>query len=241
LAAEDSGISLLDRVADNSDEASAGLEGGSRPTGLTFVPSNLPATFEDAFTRPDGSIGNGWAEKSPGVMALSGGSVVQTTRGASYTDSTLLRPTSAVDIELAVTLTFSSDVASWGYLFARAVDSPPGLTSYGLQLNGASVSLAVMHAGLNEAGVGFGSSGTLAHSDFAAPLPPGSVYRLYLRVTGIDPVSLDGAVFRADGTPIVSLSAQDASSGRIVEPGNFGVGAVAVGTRWDDFRETDLP
>ncbi len=216
----------------SSSSGGTGLDpdGGLPADGGSDAPSGDVAFF-DPFGRPDSpSIGNGWLEKTD-RFDIAGGTVRQSGVG-SYRDLIVRRPAAedVLDVELSVDVVNDKKDGDPG-LYARmqpGSDTPNQLTSY-------TMYVYTDYAYIDRDD---GTGGTeLASAAIAPALPLGAKYSLTFRVTGTNPVKLEGTVRDAAGNVVASFGAQDGSAKRIATPGGVGFGSGdADGARFDDFR-----
>jgi hypothetical protein len=194
-------------------------------------------TFTDDFSRPDGTLGNGWIMKTPSAFSLAGGAVQQN-QGGIYRNLFNSRPASedALDVLAQVTVTFPVMTADPG-LFARiqpGSDVTNHFVAYSVYPDGANN----LYVSRDDGDV-FIDQGS---SVISPPLVPGESYRLSLQVTGTNPVQLTGSIAHLDGTVIATITANDGSAKRITTPGSVGFGSSAsIPGRWDDFKRITLP
>jgi hypothetical protein len=242
-------ISEGGRPTPSSDAGGGSLDpppGGSRGTdgavgGTTdggFEASAQVPDFADSFDRADGTtIGNGWIEKSDS-FSLVGGAVVQGAVG-DFTNFLLWRPISepATNVEISVDVTYGDTAEPDPSLFARiqpsseAENEIDAYTFYTWENRTAVIDRLDPNTGF----------ATLASGDLSPQPAKGQTFRLFFRVTGDNPVRLEGSVLKPDGTVVASLSAADGTSMRITAPGRIGFGSGrAQGTRWDNFTRIDL-
>jgi hypothetical protein len=215
------------------------------PAPYVFVPSAKTPSFEDVFSRPDApSIGNGWVEKTAGAFDLFGGQVRHVALGNDYTNVVVTRPASELGFDNEISATFTyADVFDDPTLYVRAqpdVDQSDRLTAYFLQVR--TVDLSV---GRQTYTATTSASSPLAGPEASITLLPslvvGRSYRMVVRVTGKDPVMLEGALVSSDGVIIRSTRGTDSSSLRLTLPGRVGFSShQGAGARWDDFRRIDL-
>jgi len=194
-------------------------------------------TFSDDFSRPDGTLGNGWIEKTAGAFSLVGGAAQQN-QGGIYRNLFISRPAAedVLDVLAQVTVTFPATGADPG-LFARIQPGSDVINHF--------VAYSVYPDGANNLYVSR-DDGTMfidqGSSVISPPLLVGQSYRLSLQVTGTDPVQLVGSIAHLDGTVIATITANDGSTKRLTTPGSVGFGSSAsVGGRWDDFKRVTLP
>lgn len=232
------GSSSGDPASGSSSSSSSSSSGGTTisPDGgdVADAGSDAPSvetTFFDAFERPDGpTIGNGWTEKTD-RFAIAGGAVRQSGLG-SYRDLIVRRPPSedALDVELSIAVVHDQKDGDPG-LYARI---QPGSDAPN-QLIGYTMYTYTDYAYIDRDD---GTTGTeLASAPITPALPLGTKYSFSFRVTGTNPVKLEGVVRDAAGNVVAAFGAQDGSAKRITTPGGVGFGSGdADGARFDDFR-----
>ncbi len=191
----------------------------------------VDALLFDAFERPDGpTIGNGWTEKTD-RFSIVAGAVRQSGLG-SYRDQIVRRPATedALDVEVSIAVVHDRQDGDPG-LYVRmqpGSDAPNQLVGY------------TMYAYTDYAFIDRddGTTGTeLASAPITPALPLGTKYSFSFRVTGTNPVKLEGVVRDAAGNVVAAFGAQDGSAKRIATPGGVGFGSGdADGARFDDFR-----
>lgn len=201
----------------------------------TFAPSIKAPFFVDHFDRTDGPVVNDWFVKTPGMFVISGGKVAQTAYIGNYTDSLALRPESSLDVEISSLVAYSDECCPWVLLTTRAqpdADLPNAITAYRAVLNPGLIRVERTGAAPTEI--------TLGQLVLPIHLAVGENYRLTLRVTGTDVVTVEGDVQKADGTEMGYVKATDEAPARIVKPGRSGFGGGGPGSTWDDFQITNL-
>lgn len=230
-------------TADSSTFDATGVDSSRGIDGSVagFEPTTLPPTFADDFQRADGAPGNGWTTKAGG-FTVTGGGLRETSKSTAYSEPLFLRSDSVLDVEVSVTMTFGSDIASWRGLIARAQPSslePGTIETYWLKVNAASISVDRFSA--TPTNTSFGPGTDVAK--FSPQLAPGQTVRLTLRVRGSAPVTLEGAAVSMDGNVLGHVHGEDTSATAIASPGIVGISGVPSvdTTTWDDFRWTALP
>ncbi len=215
----------------NTDSATFETKKDAVPT-YAFAPSVSPVVFSDDFERSDGALGNGWFAKHPS-LAIFGGEAHQSAN-LSNADALALHSDSLLDTEIAASITLGDEAGSWHALFARAqepLSSEPGhINAYMLGFNAVQVFVGVYK---RDASGGIGPGGCL--STFSTSLVVGQTYRAILRVSGRDPVALEAAVLRTDGSLIGGVRCDDSGPYRIVTGGRSGFGSGSRNTRFDEF------
>jgi hypothetical protein len=206
--------------------------------------------FYDAFDRPDAeSIGNGWIEKTPTAFRLADEQVaLETTNGLDFRDNLVYRPLdeSLLDVEVSTVLNFYTD-EPFGYpqlhMRVQAGDVATGgsLTSYAVFVDSADP-LAPQLTVNRIDGPGFGPS----QSEPIVPAPiDNATYRLRGRVTGTDPVVVEGwfEVWIAPEWQVVTTATfDDATAQRLTDPGTVGMSGHLELQHFqlDDFTYDDL-
>ncbi len=179
----------------------------------------MKPAFEDAFGRADDqTIGNGWNEKTPSAFSLVGGAVKQTEVG-NYRNMIVGRLEQVVDTTLSIEASFENFDAD-PTLMARLQSASTTVGS----LVGYSFYAYVDHAYIDRE-EGTDPPTELASIAIEPKLDIGAKYRLTFKVTGTNPVKLEGSVTKLDGTPIISFSANDASAKRITAGGGYAFGS----------------
>lgn len=181
--------------------------------------SSRAAFFVDDFERADGPVGNGWRDGTEGTFALSGGAAVCTTGvGARPADASLIRDVAPSDVEACavVQLAAEDEVA----IFLRGA----GSNSYRAFLSSSQLSLArVIQSGGSQMLMEGGNV-------FLNPLPA-SRYVLCFRVSGVDSVFIEGAVYDVAkmDAPLFSARMTDSDNARLKTPGYAGLAAKLPG------------
>lgn len=180
-------------------------------------------SFTDDFNRANGPPGNGWSEKTPGRLTISGGYL--TPKGGDFRDGFIYRANDDIaDIEVGVELTFSLPPEGDPQVLARlqraTVTQAGSFDGYLCWVGSAGTAIKVGR----EDGA---SLSMLAQTNFPSPLATGSVHRLRCRVTGQSPVQILGIVEQQTGatwTEISRASFADSSPQRITKSGTVGLG-----------------
>jgi len=218
-----------DDPADAGARADANND-GSPPTDAT---ANDGGPFTDDFGRADDpAIGNNWLEKRADRFGLVNNAVEQLSVG-NYRDNLVWRPAAetTLDVEVTATARIATLVGDPG-VYARLA---PGTASPGM-----FVGYTLYSDGPNNAFVDReeGSAPVeLASVAISPALQVGQTYRYTLKVTGTNPVKLEGTIMRSDGTTIATITVNDSSAKRIVSAGSVGFGSGgSLGARFDDFQ-----
>lgn len=206
--------------------------------------------FFDAFDRPDAAaIGNGWIEKTPGAFRLTEQQVtLETVNGLDFRDNLVHRPAgeSMLEVEVSAVLNFFTD-DPFGYpqLHMRVqpgdVAQGGSLTSYAVFVD-TNDPLAPQLTVNRIDGPGFGPS----QSQPIVPAPiDDAMYRLRGRVTGTDPVVVEGwfEVWVAPQWQVVTTATfEDATPERLTDPGTVGMSGHLELQHFqlDDFAYDDL-
>jgi len=216
-----SGSGEVDTGATVTTGAETGESTGGDPTG-----------FFDPFDRPDGAaLGNGWIEKTPGAFRILDEQVeLESVNGQDFRDNLFYRPLdeSLLDVEVTMTVNFFTD-EPFGYpqmhlrVQAEDIVTPLSLTSYAVFVD--SGDPMVPQLTVNRiAGPDFGP----AVSEPIEPPPvDAETYRLRGRVTGTDPVVLEGFFEVWDGNAWevrTEATLMDAAPDRITTAGTVGAG-----------------
>jgi hypothetical protein len=198
----------------------------------------------DLFDRTDGPPKNGWIERTEGVMAIRNGKLKVETAPPSYRRSILYRPDTenVADVEVSVDVVVPSFKAMFPQIHARVqtstISQPDVLDSYLLYLEEDTnkVHLA-RNRGPNPV--------TIRKTIFlSSPLMAQQAFRLRLRVTGKEPVKVEGFVDRiVDETTSIPLGQEafeDNDSERIQSAGSVGLSTFSysdagAGYTYDNF------
>ncbi len=258
LAALLTGCSLVvsvDGLSGGSDAADGGGTGTLSEAGPNDVPDGAfgdaiadvggggdgaaPA-FTDDFDRADGPPGNGWIEKTPGRLVISGGHLVPTS--GDYRDGFDYRANDDLtDVELGVELAFSMPPEGDPQLLVRlqhaTLAQPGAFDGYVCWIGSAGT---VIKVGRENGG----TLSALAQTSFSSPLATSSVHRLRCRVTGQSPVQIVGIVEKQAGvtwTEVSRASFADSSPQRITKSGTVALGNnTAPVFTFDNFSRTAL-
>ena len=196
--------------------------------------------FTDDFNRADGPPNNGWIEKTPGRLTISGAHLVPTS--GDFRDGFDYRTTDDLtDVELGVELAFSVPPEGDPQLLARlqraTVTQAGAFDGYLCWIGSAGTAIKVGR----ENGA---MLSTLAQTSFSSPLATGSVHRLRCRVTGQSPVQILGIVEQQTGATWVEIaraSFADTTPQRITKSGTVGLGNnTAPVFTFDNFSRTAL-
>ncbi len=230
--------------ADSAIEAKeAAVDAGSVDAGSVDGRGAVPS-FVDPFDRANGSIGNGWLEKSPGVMAIRDGRLRVEGTPADYRRSIVFRPESEniADVEISVDIV----APAWKHMFPQiharvqtaTVLAPDVVDSYLLYME---EDTNKVHIARNR-----GSNGAVIKKTILVPLalPATQSFRLRLRVTGRAPVKVEGFVERVvDESTVITLGQEtfeDSEADRIQTPGSVGLSTFSAsdagsGYTYDNF------
>ena len=221
---------------DHPSASDGGSSSGSSGTSVDAAVDASGPTFVDDFMRPNGTVGNGWLEKTAGALSLVNGAVRQGSTGI-YRNLLVARPSAenVRDVLVQVTISFPALDADPG-LFARiqtGSEIKDRLLGYGVYADGAN-DLFVSR----DDGTAFADLGS---SIITPALEPGAQYRLSLQVTGDSPVHLVASIAKLDGTVLAAITTNDGSGKRFTSAGSVGFGSsVAKNGTWDDFRRVTL-
>jgi hypothetical protein len=233
-----------------ASSSTAASEGGSESsTGPVMTTGDPPATFFDPFDRADSDeLGNGWIEKTPDVFRLLGEQVVlASNNGGNFRDNICYRPfeESLLDVEVTLVFAFLEGLPPSGYpqlhlrVQAETVEDPTSLDSYAVFIDTADPFNLLLTVN-RIAGPGFGNVMTAPVS-----LDESNRYRLRGRVTGIDPVMIEGYLELDTGSDweiMAQTSLLDDDPTRLMKQGTVGlsghddISALAL----DDFGYTEL-
>jgi len=217
-------------TASDTSTGSSATTGDDTSMGSSESTGGPAGEFFDPFDRPnDEDLGNGWIEKTPGAFRLVDEQVeLQSTNGQDFRNNLFYRPLaeSLLDVEAAMVVNFLTD-DPFGYpqlhmrVQAGDVDEPGSLTSYAVFVDSADVTAPQLTVN-RIAGPGFGPAESVA-------IDPNPVdaerYRLRGRVTGTDPVIVEGFFeVQIDGAWEVRAQAMlvDDADARIVTAGTVG-------------------
>lgn len=224
-----------DTDAENARGRSTTVSETTTEAGAPLEPSKEEPSFLDAFTRANNAdLGNGWNKKSSKFSLVN--NAVQQTGTGSYADLIVRRPASeaALDVEISADFTFGVADDSDPSLYARMTnsDAPDTLTGYTF-----FVTRRFMALDREEGNTG----ASIVEAGLDPELEEGATYHFTLRVKGTDPVELEGAITKSDGTPVKTVRGTDASANRLKTAGQIGFGSGrAVDGRWDNFKRIDL-
>jgi hypothetical protein len=242
-------LPLPNRAPDSTQTPEGGSSGSpdagdtrrddSGTTGVTdagFEATTTPPAFTDLFNRADNAdVGNGWVEKSDN-FSISANSVLQTGTG-SYLNLLVWRPADAASLNVEVSMDFT---------YGAGADTDPALYA---RLQPTSSQVGTMsgysfYSYPDQIGIDR-EDGTLATpmaKDTIAPaLVEGQTYHFVFRVTGTNPVHLQGALSQG-ATTLKTLAFDDTAAGRIMVKGVTGFGSgKGDGSRFDNFKRVDLP
>ncbi len=211
-----------------------GSDAGAPPPEVDSGATQNP-TFTDDFARANGTVGNGWVERTPGAFGLNSGAVQQGTTGP-VPNMLVLRPAGedVANVEVSVLVKMSGQQDADPGLVARV--QPTGtnqLSGYNLSLGGPAV--AFIDRGEGDK---FSELGSFALSPAIAA---GDVVRMVFKVTGDNPVKLEASVVDANNVVRGSTMITDPAPNRITAAGSVGFGGTAcVGARYDDFKRVTL-
>ena len=225
-------------MAVSATETSIGSLSATESTGRGTSEGTTESTgspvedFFDPFDRANSAdLGNGWIEKTPGAFRILDEQVeLDTVNGGDFRNNLFYRPLaeSLLDVEASIVVNFMTD-DPFGYpqlhlrVQADDVGTAGSLTSYAVFVDSDDV-LAPQLTVNRIAGPGFGPSESM-------PIEPPPVdierYRLRGRVTGTDPVMVEG-FFEVEIDGSWEVRAQtllvDAAADRITQAGTVGGG-----------------
>ncbi|TMI95192.1 MAG: hypothetical protein E6H01_14530 [Bacillati bacterium ANGP1] len=212
---------------------------------LAAVPAAHAQQFFDDFNRPDSvDIGNGWVEKTPGAFSLAGNQVIKAPTSTGFADNLVYRPSgeNMLDGEASVEVRFNSMPPGYAQVFVRGqtstianagvfdgyllyTDNDPGRALLDRIENGgfAPLTQITINPGLNTV----------------------DTFRLRLRATGINPVTLAAIVERFTGTSwtvIGQATVNDTAPTRFATAGSVGfTGFIEGGVyTYDNFTGTSF-
>jgi hypothetical protein len=230
-ASSDASSTVAVSATDDGTAATGPSTDGEGSTAAETTTGGNAGAFYDAFDRPDAAaIGNGWIEKTPAAFLLADQQVsLETANGLDFRDNLVYRPLaeSMLDVEVSMVLNFYTD-EPFGYpqLHMRVqpgdVAEGGSLTSYAVFVDSAEP-LAPQLTVNRIDGPGFGPAESVP---IVPPPVDNAMYRLRGRVTGTDPVVIEGwfEVWIAPAWEVVTTATfDDASAGRLTEPGTVGM------------------
>jgi hypothetical protein len=260
----DETLSATDPSADADSTTAAVTASAGSDTSTTTAPTTTAATdmgssestggptgdFLDEFDRPDAAVlGNGWIEKTAGAFMVVDEHVeLEMVDGQDFRNNLFYRPLSEslLEVEASVVVDFVAD-EPFGFpqlhlrVQADDVDVQGSLTSYAVFVD--TDDPLVPRLTVNRiAGPGFGPAQSIA---IEPPPVDAETYRLRGRVTGTDPVLVEGwfEVSTDAGWDVrAETSLLDTAADRIVEAGTLGAGGHVELHHFalDDFAYTDL-
>ncbi|MDJ0711368.1 MAG: IPT/TIG domain-containing protein [Woeseiaceae bacterium] len=186
--------------------------GGSNPYPFLVVEPNNSYFLDNFNTGDSPNIGNNWTEKNPEAFEIRNNAVTGVATDEVYRDNIVYRPASEDRRDVELSFEFVRQPGfNFAQLHARATRATIGvedlLESYILYVE----DYLTPNSGLAFAiGPDLVTTGECIIDlfPFSAPLQPGERYRLRFRVTGANPVRLDGFLDWFDGTTWQSLMAQ---------------------------------
>jgi hypothetical protein len=211
-------------------------------------PAGTP-DFVDAFDRADApAVGNAWLEKTPNIFGIQGGAVMQRASAQPYWNTFVARPAgeAVLDLELSADITYPGSFASTGQtgqeddlpdpaLYARIQPDSAQVDSFTCYAFYASPDLAGITREVQR------DSEFLSTGPISPPLQPGQKVHFVFRVTGTNPVALEGVLTTPDGTVLKTISTTDTGASRIAQGGSFGFGSdVGPGLVFDAIRRVQL-
>lgn len=219
--------------------------GGGESNVQTFTVASVGGDLMDDFQRPDGAtIGNGWIEKQAGAFSLANGEAAKNSTSSGYLDNIVYRPASedVLNVEASAELRFNTSI--WGYpqilvrVQGNSVATNDRLDGYILYVNNNDSQLILGRQRDNSFVV------PLSSIYLGSPLDISSVFRMRLRATGTNPVTVSGYLDRMTASgwaTIGQASVIDNSPERISTPGSVGFGGYVNGTySYDNFLRTNL-
>jgi hypothetical protein len=225
-------------MAVSASETSSGSLSATQSTGDETSVGTSETTggpvdeFFDPFDRADAAdLGNGWIEKTPGAFRILDEQVeLETVNGQDFRNNLFYRPLdeSLLDVEASMVVNFvADDPFGFPQLHLRVqsddVDTPGSLTSYAVFVDTDDPSAPQLTVN-RIAGAGFGPAESVP---IEPPPVDAETYRLRGRVTGTDPVMVEGFFEVAiDGSWEVRAEGLlvDVDDARISEAGTVGGG-----------------
>jgi hypothetical protein len=240
--------------ASAGSETSTGLVSTSGSTsdegGTSESTGGSVAEFFDPFDRPNGpDLGNGWIEKTPGAFRILDEQVeFDTVNGEDFRDNLFYRPLaeSLLDVEASVVVDFvADDPFGFPQLHTRVqaddVATLGSLTSYVVFVD----SDDPLDPRLTVNRIAGGAFGPGDSVSIAPPPVAVETYRLRSRVTGTDPVTVEGffEVLVSDAWEVrTEVMLVDVAEDRIVVAGTMGGGGHVALQHFvlDDFSYTPI-
>jgi hypothetical protein len=216
-------------------------------TGSTTGGRDESIVFFDDFERPDSTaLGNGWVEKTIDAWRLRAGRVQFEENAAGFSQDFIFQPSLDVsDVEVSVTFRYADvTVEDFPQVHGRLdplvtqVDSQA--RSYGTFVDVVDGRVTIIRSNPGMAGT------TLAEAQIGQALVDDADYRVTIRITGTDPVQLEGtleaALRRGGWQEIATTFTFDDSAERITDAGAVGTsGNVNIQViSYDDFTVRDL-
>ncbi len=212
---------------------------------LAAVPAVHAQQFIDDFNRPDGpDIGNGWVEKTPGAFSLSGNQVIKAPTSTGFADNLVYRPSgeNMLDGEASVEVRFNSMPPGYAQVFVRGQTSTianPGVFDGYLLYTDNDPGRALLDRIEN------GGFAPLTQITINPGLNTTDTFRLRLRATGINPVTLAAIVERFTGTGFTVIgqaTVNDTAPTRFATAGSVGfTGFIEGGVyTYDNFTGTSF-
>jgi hypothetical protein len=227
-------VSLSDATSVTTSESTSSSTDKTTDSSSSTGEPMAPYDFEDDFERRDAEdVSNGWIEKTPDAFSLVNGGLRRTTGMTSYPDNLVYRPDEEwLDAEAVLSLTWDM-VEPWGFpqftLRAQLDDiaMAGSLTGYLLFVEDEGVLMITRQ---------IAGEFTLEEIvELTGPIVVGVPYRMRMRVTGTDPVQVDGYLeeFGAAGWVVhTEAHLTDASEMRITTPGTLALGAHVTLEAW---------
>ena len=219
--------------------------GGGVSAAANFTVLAAGSDFLDDFNRTDSSaLGNGWLEKNPNALFLVGGRAVKQSVFTGYLNNIAYRPASEdlLNVETSVELQLQGTPPGYPQIFARVQSATAGLQD--------TLDAYILYVNYNENEAILGRQlgadfvTTLATLSLNPVLNTTDTFRMRLRATGTNPVVLDAAIERLNGSTwevIGQATYNDAAANRISTPGSVGFGGyIESGYIYDNFRRIDL-
>lgn len=250
----DTGVSTTTQTSQGSTDAGT-TNTPDTSTGSTDTPMTGSSTgsvqdpsvvFFDDFDRPDSvALRNGWVEKTAGAWQILDGRVQFESDAAGFADDFFYQPTiDILDVEVSVEFRFS-DLAFDDYpqvhgrLDVADTQVQGQVRSYGVFVDVMGSYLCVIRSNSGMAGTNFGMA------QLADGFVEGALYRVSIRISGTDPVEVEGLLEREENgewVPNGSIFIVDDTEGRIISEGAVGTTGnnnIAV-LSYDNFMVRDL-
>lgn len=220
-------------TTDGSDASKDGTTGGD--AGVAFV---------DDFNRPEGGPGNGWIEKAPaGTWLTVGGRLLCTKPTPSSLDEGLYRPFSEALLDVEVSVAFKLSALPPGSVQVHARVPQSAIATAG-QSDGYSIYVPNSSTEARLFRLRGATPTDLKSLTLSEALNTTDSYRLRLRVTGTNPVALEGWVERSTNPGFVVIghgTTSDSDATRFDQAGTVNLALdTNANASYDDFTRTPV-